>query len=400
MKKTLFGAVVLLAVLASLASCTAPLGLILDRMGDFHNTVDLADVDGDGDLDAILHNLRNESEFTAFSVTTIWFNDGAGNFTARRMDSLPDGPGWATVAGDIDQDGDVDLVTFTSRTLRLAINQGGMQSGQEGDFASGPVVYAPRNDDQFGALLLGDLNGDSRLDGVVLGCCGRTFTLDPNDDTPNYSWVWLNLADTGTVEVRGVELPALEGLALRSGTLGDLDGDGDLDLFAAVMAPPEGRNRNAADRVLFNDGAGNFIDSDQRLGESDSYAVALGDVDGDGDLDALVGSAEMATLWLNVGGAQGGQAGNFIPSEQQMPGDKIRSLFLDEMNGDGALDAIIGNSREAIIWYNDGGGVFTASTHRFAYSERHGLAVGNLNNDGAPDLFAAEYSHDVRVHMR
>ncbi|MCA9971319.1 MAG: VCBS repeat-containing protein, partial [Anaerolineales bacterium] len=192
MKNIFLAAFLVPIALAALTACTAPLALLLDSMGDFHATADLADLDGDGDLDALVHNVRNEAEFTAFSVTTLWLNDGAGNFTAYRMDSLPDGPGWAARAGDVDQDGAVDLVTFTSRTLRLALNQGSAQAGTVPDFTAGPVIPAPRQDDQFGTLLLGDLDGDSRLDGVVLGCCGRTFTVDPDDDTPNYSWVWLN----------------------------------------------------------------------------------------------------------------------------------------------------------------------------------------------------------------
>ena len=137
MKKTLLATV---PVLLALAACTAPLALLLDSMGDFHGTVDLAELNGDGDLDAVVHNVRNEAEFTAFSVTSLWFNDGAGNFTAHRIDSLPDGPGWAARAGDIDQDGAVDLVTFTGRTLRLALNQGSAKAGPAPDFSAGPVI--------------------------------------------------------------------------------------------------------------------------------------------------------------------------------------------------------------------------------------------------------------------
>ena len=396
MKKTLLATV---PVLLALAACTAPLALLLDSMGDFHATVDLADLDGDGDLDAVVHNVRNEAEFTAFSVTSLWFNDGAGNFTAHRIDSLPDGPGWAARAGDIDQDGAVDLVTFTGRTLRLALNQGSAKAGPAPDFSAGPVIHAPRSDDQFGTLLLADLNDDSRLDGMLLGCCGRTFTLDPNEDTPTYAWVWLNETARAAAAATGIALPALDGLALRDGALADLDGDGDLDLFVAVSAPPVGRNRNPADRVLLNEGAGTFVDSGQRLGNGDSTAVALGDIDGDGDADALVGAGDQALLWINQGGDQGGAAGSFASSPQRIPGNKIRALLLADMDGDAALDAIVGSAQDAAIWINDGSGAFSASAPAFAYSVRHALAVGDLNGDGALDLFAAAYDDDARVRI-
>ena len=57
-----------------------------------------------------------------------------------------------------------------------------------------------------------------------------------------------------------------------------------------------------------------FIDSGQALGNSESYGLSLGDVDGDGDLDAWVANntGQPNRVWLNEGGAQGGTPGNFI----------------------------------------------------------------------------------------
>ena len=62
--------------------------------------------------------------------------------------------------------------------------------------------------------------------------------------------------------------------------LGDVDADGDLDAVFAYWSQPN--------KVRLNDGAGNLTDSGQNLGSSDSIGVALGDVDADGDLDAFV----------------------------------------------------------------------------------------------------------------
>jgi hypothetical protein len=367
----------------------------LDRRGTFHNTTDLADLDGDGDLDVILHNVRNESEFTAFAGTTLWFNQGDGQFEAR---SLEEESGWDSSAGDVDQDGDVDLVVFSGWSLRLILNQGSAQEGQSVGFRNSTVVNAPKTVAQFGSVILGDLNNDGLVDGIVVGCCGRVFTLEPDDDTPNISWVWINPWDArGRLASRASILPALDGLAMRSAALGDLDSDGDLDLFAAVLAPKQGRNTDPADRVLINDGSGNFTDSGQRLGETDSTAVALGDLDGDGDLDALVGTGSEAIVWINQGGAQGGQVGSFAASIPEISGNKIGAVFLSDLDGDGDLDALIAGLRRASIWWNDGQAAFTRSSQRFRYSNRHGLAIEDFNRDGRPDIFAAEYSRDYRV---
>ena len=72
-----------------------------------------------------------------------------------------------------------------------------------------------------------------------------------------------------------------------------------------------------ADRILLNNGNGAFVDSGQRLdnprkaGSAASGAVALGDLDGDNDLDAVVATSKGASIWMNQGGAQGGQTGIF-----------------------------------------------------------------------------------------
>ena len=76
--------------------------------------------------------------------------------------------------------------------------------------------------------------------------------------------------------------------------MGDLDGDGDLDAFVA--------NGGQANRIWMND-AGQFTDSGQLVGLYSSVAVSLGDLDQDGDLDIVAGSrGEARILWLeNLG---------------------------------------------------------------------------------------------------
>lgn len=372
--------------------------VLTDNLGTFHNSADVADLDGDGDLDVILHNVRQEAEFTAFGGAGLWINEGHGHFVARRLE---EGGAWASDAGDVDQDGDVDLVVFPGWSLRTIFNQGGEQGGRAGEFASNqvPIADAPASHAQFGSVLFGDLNDDGQVDGVVTGCCGRVFTLNEEDDRPNFSWVWIN--DWHSKGGRGHSsfLTALEGLAQRAAALGDLDGDGDLDLFAAVIAPEQGRNRDPADRVLFNDGSGHFVDSGQRLGHRDSSAVALGDLDGDGDVDALVGNGSGALVWINQGRAQGGREGNFALSGRTLAGGEARSVFLSDLDGDGDMDALTGGMRQATIWWNDGQATFTRSNRHFRYSRRHGVAVEDFDGDDRPDIFAAAYDDDYRVWL-
>lgn len=359
----------------------------LDNVGTFHKTAVAADFDNDGDLDLILNNVRQEAEFTAFSVTTLWFNEGNGRFTPQRLNQT----GWAANGSDVDQDGDVDLLIFDGIRLKLLLNQGGAQGGEVGTFANGGNTSGPEPNGQIGSILVGDVNRDGQNDAFVAACCGRVFTLDAQEDTPNQSWLWRNdWSALGTLSIRTEAADALHGLALQDAALGDLDGDGDLDLFAAVIASQNGRNTNSADRVLWNDGAGNFSDSGQRLGHVDSTAVALSDVDGDGDLDALTGHASGATLWLNEGGA-------FVASGQKLDGGAVTAVFLQDLDGDGDADALIGELRQARIWWNAGDGTFSRDAQRFRYSRRAGLVIGDFSGNGRPDILTAAYDDDYHL---
>jgi hypothetical protein len=370
--------------------------VMTDSLGTFHNTTEVADLDGDGDLDVVMHNVRHEAEFTAFSVITLWVNQGEGQFEAHRLGDAEFGPGmgsgWASAAGDLDLDGDVDLLVFPGWRLSLLQNQG----GGPGDFGRAKVISNLGEDGQFGSIALGDLNNDGLLDGIIAGCCGRQFTIEPEGGIPNISWVWINaLGAGGSLIPQTSVLSALDSLAMRAIALGDLDGDDDLDLFAAVLA--SSLNSDPADRVLFNDNSGNFTDSGQRLGDADSTAVTLGDLDDDGDMDALVGAEREAVVWINQGRSQGGQEGTFAHTGQEISGSKIRAIFLSDLDRDGDLDAIIAGIRQAVIWWNDGQAAFTRSRQRFSYSRRHGLAIGDFNGDSWPDIFVAKYSSDYRI---
>ncbi len=244
-----------------------------------------------------------------------------------------------------------------------------------------------------GSIALGDLNGDGRLDAFVSKCCATL--IDKRDDfLPFLPWVWINTpGENGFPKREGLNLHSLGDLPMQP-TLGDLDGDGDLDVYAASLSP-KGGNYDSNDQILLNDGNGAFVDSGQRLdnprkaGTAGSGAVALGDLDGDGDLDAVVATAKGASIWMNQGGAQGGQTGIFAKSGQRLGRGHIEAVFLADFDADGDLDALVAGKAQATIWWNDGQAGFRDSGQHLKYTERDGLAVGDFDGEGDLDVFSA-----------
>jgi len=205
----------------------------------------------------------------------------------------------------------------------------------------------------------------------------------------------------------------------------DLEGDGDLDVFAAVGEPTTGMVDSLDDLLLLNDGTGRLAALDQRLGDTDSTSVALGDVNGDGRLDALVGTSAGATLWINQSNALRSGGSSFIPAEQsfeplQTIGDKLsawfsaaaderlglylpygsirtKAVFLADLDGDENLDALIARVWEAEIWWNDGQGQFRRSDVRVEYKEDTGVAVGDFDGDGDQDIFTGRNEQDYQL---
>ena len=168
--------------------------------------------------------------------------------------------------------------------------------------------------------------------------------------------------------------------------VGDVNGDGFPDLVGANMG---GTMPGVQNTLYLNDGFGGFVDvTATHLPQVVDWtgAVALGDVDFDGDLDIFFGntSTQPSSLYLNDG------TGHFTDvTATQMPAlaRTIYAAKFVDFDRDGDLDII---AREKIL-VNDGLGNFTDLTTVYAPPamgaiNAWGMAVGDLNGDGAPDV--------------
>jgi hypothetical protein len=321
------------------------------RLGSLSSqAVELGDVDGDGDLDAVVANWGEDR---------VWLNDGTGTFTDSGQ-ALSSPNSYGLSLGDVDGDGDLDVFVALDEANQLWLNQG------DGTF----VDSQQRLGSSFSwDVDLADLDGDGDLDAFVANGEG----LEPWANK-----VWFN-DGSGIFTDSGQDLGSGASRGVR---LGDVDGDGDFDAFVAnsqyEAAEP--------DRIWLNDGSGSFADSGQRLGSSTSQTVRLGDVDGDGDLDAFVANRTSSNnVWLNDG------SGGFSDSGQSIANSN--AVDLGDLDGDGDLDAYLGSE----VWLNGNGGVFVDSGQALGASDSRSVGLADLDGDGDLDAIVGNYGSPSEV---
>lgn len=319
----------------------------------------LGDLDGDGDLDAVFANpLTHNSQ--------VWLNDGSGKFTdtGQKLTQYGHGVGVADLDGDGDLDAAIACHQFRTPS-KVYLNDGAGVFQEVQDLGDAAISGAELN--------LLDLNGDGDLDVHIM-------YYDPNG-VPDK--VYLNDGHAHFTD---------SGLSLNEETIawGDLDGDGDVDYF--------GKRWDVGYGVMLNDGNGRFSagwqmdDSRATLG-----GVALADLDGDGDLDALV------TNGLRSTGARPSQVfwndgtGQFTDSGQQLNETLGAELAVGDLDGDGDLDVVVANmDLPNEVWLNDGSGTFTDSGLRLGEVPPRGHStkpsLGDLDGDGDLDLFIGDLS--------
>ncbi len=320
---------------------------------DVGGGIALADFDNDNDLDLFFGTDTDEN------ANEIWFNNGFGIYTKSEQ-QLIHGNVNTIAHGDLDNDGDIDLITGSlSSDLRVWENDGFGTFTNRGDVL---------NNTMSGGIDLGDFDGDGYLDLYVSRRSeeGGGNQIWFNDQNGGFSKSLQTLADTNG----------------RNGAIGDLDNDGDMDIFAS---------NNGGNTILLNDGHGHFTENGQSLGSSETWQSIIGDVDGDGDLDAY-SCNEIFTnkLWLNDG------SGNFTDSGLVFGQISSRSAAFGDVDGDGDLDIIVTNVLfdDDELWLNDGNGIFTKSNVNLRDTLTLTVELGDLDNDG--DLDAVFGAMDIK----
>ena len=286
-----------------------------------HEDVAAADYDSDGDLDLVLYGEDDQ--------VAAYFDNRNGVFydVTSRLPSR--GTANAVVAVDVDADGDPDLVVGNAGPDFVFVNDGVGNFADESD-------RLPANTDTTQDIATGDVNGDGHADLLFGNEDGNVLYL--NDGSGHFAAEWLPTR----------ALPE----ETRDADLVDVDNDGDLDIYFAnveIFIP----GRDLQDRLLLNDGRGNFLDVTASHLPRDfevTMSAAFIDFDGDGDLDLLRGSFDL--------------------EQTTVPSMQIMALMND---GSGTLD------------HGGGKGALPIVTSANAFD----LEVADFNGDGVDDVFIA-----------
>jgi hypothetical protein len=181
--------------------------------------------------------------------------------------------------------------------------------------------------------------------------------------------------------------------------LGDINGDGNLDLAVAD-------HDSYAVSILLGDGKGSFKPAPgspfvMKKGEHPhTHGLALADVNGDGALDLITGNTDDNDVAVALGDGKGGFAR--AAGSPFAVGASPYPLAFGDVNGDGKPDIITPNSkpgeRTVTVLLGDGrGGFRPAKGSPFATAgQPYYVALGDINGDGKPDLVAA-HNDDGRV---
>jgi FG-GAP-like repeat len=179
--------------------------------------------------------------------------------------------------------------------------------------------------------------------------------------------------------------------------LGDVDGDGDLDLLT-----PRNFGEGTGDtvRVRLNDGQASFDDVSDVVVADAPGDVALGDIDGDGDLDLATSNYNINSVSVRLGDGQGGFSGGSEVSVGAFTGPA--SVALGDLDGDGDLDFVVANanSDSVSVRLGDGQGGFGNGSEVGVGVIPEAVALGDLDGDSDLDLTAAnQQSGTVSVRL-
>lgn len=333
-------------------------------VGDFPLALVAGDLDGDGDSDLVAVN-RNSGSLS------VLLNRGDGSF-ADAVSYTVGGQPTSVTGGDFDGDGDLDLALANSRSSDISVL-----------LNKGDGTFLPRTNIMISVvnvrhLIAEDLDGDGDLDLIGGGGVGTAALC-----------LALNNGDGTFVLAKSLAFSALP--MPTSITGGDFDRDGDVDLALG------GSLSRRTIAILMNNGDGTFIEA-QKLVLDIHWFVTSGDFDGDGDLDLAVAFGirpGQVLILLNDGKGRFERAGAFPSGKQPF------HIATGDLDLDGDLDMAVANmgirssGADVAVLLNNGDATFEKLGNFPVRSAPRAVIAADLDGDGDLDLATANPGTDT-----
>ncbi len=330
------------------------------------------DLDGDGDQDLITANMGG-------NTISVLKNNGDGSFSEKVDYATGEWPR-SVIAADLDGDGDLDLAVAEAGEpagSRNAISI--LMNNVDGTFGTRTTYEVGLHPT---SLSVADMDGDGDLDLAVANRFGPGGTILDNVSV---------LQNNGD----GTFAPKVDyevGDSPHSLSAADFDGDGDVDLAVANYGE-SGAGNNVS--VLKNNGDGTFAPKMDYPTGRNSYSLFAADLDLDGDLDLAVANASSNTISVlrNIGD------GTFEAKADYPTNVNPASVFAAHLDSDGLLDLAVANSglgsgNTISVLHNNGDGTFAAKVDYPTAQEPRAVVASDLDGDGDKDLATANWSGD------
>ncbi|WP_405571812.1 T9SS type A sorting domain-containing protein [Winogradskyella sp. Asnod2-B02-A] len=321
------------------------------------SSVHVSDIDGDGDNDVIS---------TSEDHKVSWYEnlDGQGDFGPQQIASQRQLDLRRIIASDINQDGFSDLIIASSTDDRIAWYKNLNGTGTFDD----PINVASQI--KFTeSIVSADIDGDGDMDILTALLEDNKVSWFENNNNTLQNWLEHVVSDNP------------EEYAFTE--VGDLDGDGDLDIISSSFST------NSIYWYENLDGLGNYGNSqiiDDSFGNAFGFVVEDIDSDGDADVVAISQLANEVVWYKNTNGL-----GEF--SEVLIISDNLISpsdIKIYDIDNDSDLDIVCaGNLSDNVIWFENTDGQGNFDSHHVVtdnYQSPFSLNIGDLDNDGDGDI--------------
>ncbi len=290
------------------------------------------------------------------------------------------GGAWAMTVADVDHNGYKDVLADGSNGIGI------LKTNNSGTGAT--MVWLPASTWFLQNATFGDFNNDGWID--IFGC---------DDNAPSH--IFLNDGAGNFAESTIINFDVTPGQNIGtsnddSGNYGsvwtDFDNDGDMDLYIAKCRQITGgpTDPRRIDVLFVNDGSNNYTNMASTYGVAvgwQTWTASFGDLNNDGDLDLLLTNHDHESqIWENDG------TGHYTDITATTGFDitditPIESTIAD-FNNDGFNDLFITGS-DSRFYLNNGNMTFTKIENLFNNNNMESFAVGDLNHDGAIDVYAS-----------